>query len=186
MSGREEYHFRPVEERDLETVLRWRNSERIRVNMYTDHEITFDEHREWFARLQKEQVPTFMIFEFQGRPIGVIHVTQIDKRNNKCYWGFYIGDTEAPPGSGTALGYFGLNYIFDGLKIRKLCAEAFGFNSASIKFHKRLGFIEEGRFVKHILKNGRYEDVITFALFSEHWNRHKKQIEGLCFGVGGS
>ena len=75
---RDEYVLRPIEERDLDTVLGWRNSERIRYNMYTDHEITLDEHREWFARLQKEPVPTFMIFEYQGRPIGVIQVTQID------------------------------------------------------------------------------------------------------------
>jgi len=182
---RDEYVLRPIEERDLDTVLGWRNSERVRSNMYTDHEITFDEHREWFARLQKEPVPTFMILEFQGRPIGVIQVTQIDRRNNKCHWGFYIGDPGAPPGSGTALGYLGLNYIFDVLKIRKLCAEAFVFNSASVKYHKRLGFIEEGCLVKHILKNGRYEDIVSFALFEEDWVRHRMRIEELYFSKGG-
>ena len=181
MPGREEYRLRPIEEQDLEMVLRWRNSDRVRLNMYTDHEITIDEHRAWFDRLRKEPVPTFLIFEFRDKPIGVVNVTQIDTRNEKCYWGFYIGDPEAPPGSGTALGYFGLNYIFDVLKIRKLCAEAFAFNEASIRFHKRIGFVEEGLLARHVQKNGRYEDVIPFALFAEDWAVHKSRIEAACF-----
>jgi UDP-4-amino-4,6-dideoxy-N-acetyl-beta-L-altrosamine N-acetyltransferase len=140
-----------------------------------------EEHRAWFERLRKDPAPTFLIFEFRDKPIGVVNVTQIDGRNEKCYWGFYIGDPEAPPGSGTALGYFGLNYIFDVLKIRKLCAEAFAFNEASIRFHKRLGFVEEGLLARHVQKNGRYEDVIPFALFAEDWAVHKSRIEASCF-----
>jgi len=186
MPRREDYHLRPIEETDLSMVLRWRNSARIRENMYTDHEISMDEHRAWFDRLRKESEPLFLIFEFRGKPIGVVHVTQIDRHNNRSYWGFYIGDPEATRGSGTALGYFGLNYIFEVLKIRKLCAEAFAFNSASLKFHKRLGFIEEGRMVKHVLKNGRYEDIVSFALFKEDWIRHRRRIEELCFDEGGT
>ena len=78
-----------------------------------------------------------------------------------------------------------MNYIFEVMKIRKLCAEAFAFNSASVNFHKRLGFIEEGRLVKHILKNGRYEDIISFALFEEDWVRHRSRVEELYLGKGG-
>jgi UDP-4-amino-4,6-dideoxy-N-acetyl-beta-L-altrosamine N-acetyltransferase len=185
MSRREEYGLRPIEERDLDMVLRWRNSDRIRETMYTDHEITKDEHRAWFERLRKEPEIPFLVFEFQGKPIGVIQVTQIDRRNNKCFWGFYIGEPGAPPGSGTVLGYFGLKYIFEVLKIRKLCAEAFASNSASLRFHKRLGFVEEGRLAKHVLKYGRYEDVVSFALFQEDWLRHRNRIEELCFHEGG-
>jgi UDP-4-amino-4,6-dideoxy-N-acetyl-beta-L-altrosamine N-acetyltransferase len=150
--------------------------------MYTDHVITMDEHREWFERLRKEPDPTFLVFEYKDKLIGVVNVTQIDRRNGKCYWGFYVGDPEAPRGSGTILGYFGLNYIFDVLKIRKLCAEAFAFNEASIRFHKRLGFVEEGLLARHVQKNGRYEDVISFALFADDWIVHKSRIEASCFG----
>jgi UDP-4-amino-4,6-dideoxy-N-acetyl-beta-L-altrosamine N-acetyltransferase len=149
--------------------------------MYTDCEITIDEHRAWFDNRRKEPVATFLIFEFRDKPIGIVNVTRIDTRNGKCYWGFYIGEPDAPPGSGTVLGYFGLNYIFDVLKIRKLCAEAFAFNEASVRFHKRLGFVEEGRLSRHIQKTGRYEDVIPFALFAEDWVGHKRRIEALCF-----
>jgi len=182
---REEYELRPIEEGDLDLVLRWRNSDRIRESMYTDHEITMGEHRAWFDRARKEPLPTVLVFEFRGKPIGVIQVTQIDRRNDKCSWGFYIGVPDASPGSGTALGYFGLNHIFEVLKIRKLCAEAFASNSASLKFHKRLGFVEEGRLVQHVLKYGRYEDVVSFALFKEDWVRHRSRIEELCFHEGG-
>lgn len=173
----EDFRLRPIEERDLETVLGWRNSERIRSHMYTDHVISKEEHLTWFQRIQKEPVPVFLILEHQEKPIGIVNITQIDKRNNKCFWGFYLGEPEAPPGSGTLLGYFGLNYIFHVLKIRKLCAEAFVFNSASIRFHRKFGFVEEGRFVKHIWKNGQFEDIVSFALFDEDWTKYKSRVE---------
>ncbi len=181
MPRREEYRLRPLEERDLEMVLGWRNSERVRSNMYTDHLIPEAEHRAWFERIRKEPIPVFLVFELRGKPIGVVSVSQIDRRHNRCYWGFYLGDPEAPPGSGSSLGYFGLNYIFDVLKIRKLCAEAFAFNKASIRFHERLGFVAEGRLVRHVLKNGVYEDIISFALFDEDWKKHKDRVEKFCF-----
>jgi len=47
----EECGLRPIEEGDLATVLEWRNSERIRANMYTDHLISREEHRAGFAKV---------------------------------------------------------------------------------------------------------------------------------------
>ena len=73
------------------------------------------------------------------------------------------------------MGRLGIEYVFKQLGIRKLCGEAFAYNTSSIRFHKKLGFTEEGRFLKHILKNGVYEDIVSFALFKDDWVSTKKQ-----------
>lgn len=166
---REEFNLRPIEEQDLEMVLSWRNSDRVRSYMYTDHLITQDEHRSWFERRQQAEFPSTLIFEFRGIPVGLKSFSQIDRCNNCCYWGFYLGEAKLPRGCGSAMGFLSLEYIFEQQKFRKLCAEAFAFNEGSVTYHTQLGFIQEGRFMQHVLKNGRYEDIISFALFRDNW-----------------
>lgn len=186
MLRREECRLRPLDESDLDTVLRWRNSDRIRANMYSDHLITPDEHRNWYENVRQEKGIICRIFEWMGRPLGVVNITQIDKHSKKCHWGFYIGESDAPKGSGSAMGYLALEYIFDDLEFFKLCAEVFSFNVSSIQYHKKLGFVEEGRFVKHVLKNGKYEDIIRMAAFNSDWKIRKKELNKLCFESGGN
>ncbi|MBD2680432.1 MULTISPECIES: UDP-4-amino-4,6-dideoxy-N-acetyl-beta-L-altrosamine N-acetyltransferase [Nostoc] len=182
MPKREEYRLRPLQESDLEQLLEWRNSDRIRANMYSDHIITMDEHRKWFENNSKNESVIYKIFEFQERPVGVANVVQIDTHNEKCSWAFYLGDTNVPRGSGAVMEFIFLEYIFEVLKIRKLCCEVFAFNVSTIKLHKKFGFIEEGCFKRHILKNDKYEDVVSMALFSDEWIIKKSQIETICFG----
>ena len=181
MLKREECRLRPIEWDDLEKILKWRNSERIRANMYTDHIISLEEHRAWFERSKLQTTSVYLVFDVQDQPAGLVYFTDIDKNNSKSHWGFYLGEENIPRGSGTVMGVLGLDYAFTQLKIRKLCGEAFAFNDASIRFHKRLGFSEEGRFIKHVLRRGVYEDVVSFALFREDWLNKQQNLNGAAF-----
>ena len=181
MPAREECTLRPLRESDLEIVLGWRNSERIRLQMYTDHEITPDEHRRWFERVRNADETACYVLEVRDRPVGVVTVSRIDRRNGVCHWGFYVGDAEAPRGTGAALGFLGLEMLFETMSFRKVCGEVLGSNAASLRFHERYGFVEEGRFARHVRKGGRYEDVIALALFREQWVAEKPSLERKCF-----
>jgi UDP-4-amino-4,6-dideoxy-N-acetyl-beta-L-altrosamine N-acetyltransferase len=172
--------LRPVEERDLELMLAWRNSERIRANMYTGHLITPAEHRAWFDRLSLDRETFAFLFEYEGRPLGIVNLNHLDWRNLRCHWGFYLGETDAPPGSGTRMAYLALIHIFEELKLHKVIGEAFAFNAASIAYHKKLGFSQEAHFVEHVLKDGSYLDILSFALLSRDWPRIKAELEKKC------
>lgn len=180
--SRNKYNIRPMEERDLDMVLEWRNSERVRACMYTDHIITRQEHQAWFERIQRMEFPTTLIFEYCGAPAGLKSFSQIDRHNNRCHWGFYLGETELPRGCATAMGFLALEYIFEEHNFRKLCAEAFAFNAASLGYHRRLGFSQEGCFVRHVLKNSCYEDVISLAVFRDDWLAIKPALAIKLFG----
>ncbi len=181
MPDREDYRLRPIEERDLELVLQWRNSDRIRRYMYRDTIIEMDEHREWYSRLAGNADAVYLLFEANHTPLGVVNFTDIDRINGRCFWGFYLGEEHLPRGTGTIMGVLGLEYAFETLKIRKLCGEVFGFNSSSLKFFKRLGFATEGHFVEHVLKGDRYEDIITFAMFKTGWLENRHSLEAAVF-----
>jgi UDP-4-amino-4,6-dideoxy-N-acetyl-beta-L-altrosamine N-acetyltransferase len=181
MAKREDYQLRPLQESDLEMVLSWRNSERVRANMYTDHIISLEEHQTWFKKIKDAPTVDYLICEFQNHPIGLVNFTNIDKNNNKCYWGFYLGETATPLGSGGALSFISMEYIFEIVDIRKVCSEVLSFNNKSLKLHKRLSFQEEGCFKKHIYKNLEYQDVICLALFQEDWLQNKNDIAKIVF-----
>lgn len=182
MLERKECRLRRMELSDLELVLRWRNSERIRQAMYTDHIITPEEHYAWFERVSRENVSLHFVFEYENRPLGVVNVNGIDRRSHRCVWGFYIGEEEAPRGAGTAMGYLAIEYLFEHEKFHRVIGEALADNEASIKYHRRLGFVEEGRLVEHVVKNGRYTDVITFALLDRVWWSTKPELTATIFG----
>ncbi|MGB9903580.1 MAG: UDP-4-amino-4,6-dideoxy-N-acetyl-beta-L-altrosamine N-acetyltransferase [Desulfotomaculales bacterium] len=182
MPQREDYQLRHIEEGDLTRVLEWRNSKRIRQFMFSDHIITMKEHMDWFKKIKQEKNTICKIFEYKGRPIGLVNIYQIDRRNKKCFWGFYLGEENLPHGTGTIMGFLALEYIFFQLQMRKLCGEVFAFNQASLNYFNKLGFIREGYFKKHVKKNRKYEDVIFFSLFKKDWVKIRKKLEKICFG----
>lgn len=184
MPGLEDCRLRPMEEADLEKVLEWRNSDRIRAVMFTDQRIAMEDHRAWYEGIKRDKNCFCLIFEIHGRPAGVVRVVGVDRCNGRCSWGFYLGDDGAPRGSGTAMGFLALEFIFEELGLRKLCGEVLASNTQSVRFHKKLGFHEEGRFLKHVLKNGRYEDVVAMALFKDDWNKIKSGVKESIFCNG--
>lgn len=172
----EDGKLRLLKEADLDRVLKWRNSERIHRNMFTDHKISLEEHHRWFENLD-QQKSKYLVFEFYNKPVGLVCFTNIDKYNNICSWGFYLGETDVPQGTGILMGYLALSWVFQELKIRKVCSKVFTYNISSIKYHKKLGFVEEGRLVKHFKKAGNYEDIIVLALFSDKWKEISQRIK---------
>jgi UDP-4-amino-4,6-dideoxy-N-acetyl-beta-L-altrosamine N-acetyltransferase len=181
MPKRDDYNLRPMINGDLDLVLRWRNSDRIRENMYTNHIISQEEHRTWFERESSNQRSHRLIFEYLKRPIGVVNFTDIDFENHTCRWGFYIGATDAPLGSGSAMGFSALEWIFEQFDINQVMGEVLAFNEDSLRFHKRLGFKEKIHSNVQKLKRGRVEDVIHLVLTLDDWNRIRPGLVGILF-----
>ncbi|WP_088013975.1 UDP-4-amino-4,6-dideoxy-N-acetyl-beta-L-altrosamine N-acetyltransferase [Gottfriedia acidiceleris] len=166
----EDFKLIDLEHENLNIVLTWRNSHRVRSVMNSDEIITIDQHYRWFALFKNDQTKIAKLFLYKNKPIGFIQFTNINKKHGTCEWGFYIGEKTAPRGSGTVMGILTLDYLFNVLKMRKLNAHVLDINFISLNYHKKLGFVEEGRLEKQILKNNQYADLVLFGLFKESWN----------------
>jgi UDP-4-amino-4,6-dideoxy-N-acetyl-beta-L-altrosamine N-acetyltransferase len=175
MFNKLEFKLRKITEQDLELILQWRNSERVRVNMFTDKIITLEGHNAWFERIKSDTDNLYMIFEWEGIPIGVSSFTKINWEHRVCSWGFYLGESDLPSGMGTVMGYHSLEYAFEMLKIRKVTGEVFAFNVPSNKLFHKLGFICEGRLRAFMYKNGVLEDLILFGIFKDEWAKAKNE-----------
>lgn len=159
--------IRPMVDADLVQVLSWRNHPDIRRFMLTQHQISLEEHRRWFAKASRDPLRTLLIVEEGDTPLGFVHFNGVVP-GGAADWGFYVVPG-APKGSGRKLGRAALNHAFGVLGLDKVCGQALAGNEASIGLHRSLGFREEGMLQNpgNELKGSR--DLLCFGLSSEDW-----------------
>jgi UDP-4-amino-4,6-dideoxy-N-acetyl-beta-L-altrosamine N-acetyltransferase len=161
---------------DLEQVLSWRNHPDVRSFMYSQHEISLDEHTSWFFNASKDPKRHLNIFEADNIPRGFFQIYQ-SPIGNAADWGFYLAP-DAPKGTGRELGKAAIRYAFETLKLHKVCGQALAYNERSIKFHQKLNFKKEGVLRKQFFNGKQYHDVVCFGLLVTEWQ--KKPFRRLC------
>lgn len=164
----ENCHIRSVSSADLERMLVWRNQPQVRAYMLTQHEISLDEHRQWFERCSKDPSRRLMIVEEGGDPLGFVGFSGVET-GAVATWGFYAAP-ETVKGAGTKLGLTALEFAFGELLLHKVCGQALAFNEASIRMHQKFGFRQEGVLREQHKINENYHDIICFGLLREEWN----------------
>ncbi|WP_256222705.1 UDP-4-amino-4,6-dideoxy-N-acetyl-beta-L-altrosamine N-acetyltransferase [Pseudomonas sp. Pf153] len=152
---------------DLQAVLAWRNHPDIRRYMYTQHEISLEEHCAWFNRASSDPNKHLLIFEMNGISRGFINFTE-HPSSRVADWGFYVAP-RAEKGTGRQLGEAALEYAFHFLNLHKVCGQALNFNERSIRFHRSLGFQQEGTLRDQHYDGEHYHAVICFGLLSTEW-----------------
>lgn len=163
----EEILIRAVTYDDLPMVLAWRNHPEVRRFMFTQHEISLDEHRQWFAKASQDSARRLLIVEEAREAIGYVQFNQVCP-GGVSDWGFYARP-DSPRGSGRKLGFSALGYAFGELGLHKVCGQAIESNQASINFHCRLGFRQEGVLREQQRIEGRYHTVYCFGMLAQEW-----------------
>lgn len=158
---------RPMSSSDLEQVLAWRNHPDVRRYMYTQHEISLDEHRRWFEKASRDPARHLLVFESGCTPLGFVNIHEIAS-GGIANWGFYAAPT-APKNTGRLLGRSALQYAFAETGLHKICGHALAYNERSIRFHRRQGFQQEGIMREHHFDGQRYHDVVCFGLLACEW-----------------
>ena len=152
---------------DVDSVLAWRNHPEVRRYMYTQHEITFEEHHRWFESTRQDPRKHLLIFEEDNQALGFVSLSELGS-NGIADWGFYVAP-DAPRGCGRELGRATLDHAFNDIKLHKVCAQALAFNVRSTHFHRSLGFQQEGVLRDQHFDGEHYHHVICFGLLSHEW-----------------
>ena len=157
-----DYALRSIEESDLEQLLVWRNSDRIRTKMLNQHIITMDEHRKWFDKISKYEKPQHFVSEYKGNKVGYCGILSYDLENNVCKNGFYIGEENAIPVNAMASFEYLLNYYtLNDIGVTQVDGEVLADNNVLVKYYLLLGgevlygedyYIETGEGKKQVLK----------------------------------
>lgn len=162
--------IRPMVHADLALVLSWRNHPEVRRNMYTQHEITLNEHQRWFERSLPDPKKHLLIFEVNLEPLGFVNFNE-SENGGIAEWGFYVAPY-ALKGTGRQLGHAALSYAFNQVKFHKVNGQALAYNERSIHFHKSLGFEQEGILRDQHFDGECYHNVICFGMLFPEWQNN--------------
>jgi UDP-4-amino-4,6-dideoxy-N-acetyl-beta-L-altrosamine N-acetyltransferase len=153
-----------------------RNQESVRKSMYTEHEISLNEHLAWVERLQSDNRQIVFVVLVDEVVSGVVSVNAIDRLHLKSDWAFYL-DANVRGGLGAALEFGLINFVFQRVGLEKLNCEVIETNEAVVKLHKKFGFVEEGFRRENIIKNENRMGVFFLGLTRSDWEREKETVK---------
>jgi UDP-4-amino-4,6-dideoxy-N-acetyl-beta-L-altrosamine N-acetyltransferase len=162
--------LRPLEPADQERLYAWRNSPEVAAFMYTDHQISPEEHARWFAGLHGDPRRDYRIIEVDGVPSGPANFSDIDRVQGRAAWAYYLADPAVRgKGVGGYVEFLMIERAFGELGLRKLWCEVLITNEAVWKLHQKFGFRQEALFRAHVIKAGLPMDVMGLGLLAEDW-----------------
>jgi UDP-4-amino-4,6-dideoxy-N-acetyl-beta-L-altrosamine N-acetyltransferase len=160
-----EVSFRDLNESDRDNLFHWRNSPEVSRYMYHNEEIPRANHDRWFSNALNDTNRKYWIIQVDGTPVGLLNLYDIDLKNRKAGWAYYIGDTsKRGHGFSKRCDDFIKNYAFETLGLHKLTCEVLEFNEAVCRIHERNGFRREGVLMDHIKRDDGFHNVVVFGL----------------------
>ncbi len=139
--------LRSMTDNDLEMVLKWRNLPEVRQMMFTQHEISWNEHQTWWNKAKQDQTKCWLIYSCNSVDVGVVYFYDIDRKNNCGDWGFYLGDDKLFQNINInkVMAWFllekeAINFAREELKLSKLICEVLDNNESVRKFNEHMGF----------------------------------------------
>lgn len=153
-----------------------RNLKSIRKSMFTDHEISLDEHMSWLEKLKIDKRQIVFVVLVDNVVSGIVSVNTIDMLNLKSDWAFYLVEN-VRGGLGAVLEFNLINFVFDVLRLEKLNCEVIEKNDAVVKMHKKFSFNEEGFRRENIIKNQKRIGIYLLGLTKSDWLRDREKIK---------
>lgn len=168
--------LRPMTLNDAEMVHEWRNRPQVANMMFTNDSISLDDHLRWLADKLNSDSCRYWVVEHDDRPVGVAALTEINWRNRRCSWIYYMGEADTPAPVGLAVEFEVMAIAFADLGFEKLTSEVLEFNDGVIRLHERLGFVREGQLRRHIHRVDGVFDVVVLSMLRSEWEvRHARR-----------
>tara|TARA_Y100001973_G_C5196530_1_gene334638 strand:+ start:613 stop:1143 length:531 start_codon:yes stop_codon:yes gene_type:complete len=154
------FGLRAIEESDLPTIHKWRNSECLRHYFREYRELSMIQIKDWYRKMIPDnRFEMFVIEKFDANEIiGVAGITHIDWVNRHADLHFYIGQDDKwidDTYSKNAMKIL-LDYGFNTLNLNKLWTEVYEVDKKKLHFYNSLGFTLDGSLREHYFYKGRY------------------------------
>jgi len=119
-------------------------------------------------------VIVFAIENLEGTHIGGISLHSRDEKNGLFSFGIVIDQKHRERGYAEDAVRIILRYGFWERRYQKCNSACPHTNEASIRLHKKLGFLEEGRRRRQIFFNGKYLDNVLFGMTREEFDTQER------------
>lgn len=162
--------LRPLQAEDRDRLLTWRNMPEVSAWMYSDHDISPEEHARWFAGALADARRRYWVIELDGEPVGLANLYDIAPEHRRCAWAYYLASPATRgKGVGAYVEFRVLDHVFGELGFNKLWCEVLIANEPVWRLHESFGFRREALFRAHVVKNGVFADVVGLGLLADDW-----------------
>lgn len=159
--------FRTWRGRDVDALVRYANNANIWVNLQNrfPHPYTEEDAENWIG-MNHVLVgpPVNFAIDSGGEAIGGVGLELLDdvyeRTANVGYW---IAEPFWGKGIATAALEFVTNYAFDTFVLDRLQANVFDWNPASARVLEKVGFVQEGRLRRAVVKGDRVGDLLIYG-----------------------
>lgn len=168
----EKTSLRPMERDDLKRCRRWINSPDVRAGVDRRLPMTELDEENWFESLGWDSAsPANMVFAIiENEPnhhVGNIGLHEIDWISRNAIFGILIGDSDQRhKGFAGSASRLLLRYAFMELGLHRINSMVISNNKASLKLHRSLGFVEEGRQRDGVFHHGQWLDWVMFGMLA--------------------
>mgnify|MGYP000100355553 CR=1 FL=1 len=161
--------LREFEEKDIPLKVEWINNPDNNKFLHYELPARVDKTINWFH--QKDNTNRIdCTIEYNGIPVGVIGLLQIDRVNSKAEYYITIGETSYKgKGIATKATKAILDYGFNTLNLHKIYLTVDSENAIAKKLYKKTGFQCEGYFVDDLFfdRKSEYIDRERYAIIQE-------------------
>lgn len=159
--------LRDFNEFDIKNKIRWINDPENNAYLHYDIPIEYEKTLLWYNN-KNNNIRKDLVIEFNGIPVGLIGLLNIDKQNNKAEFYISMGETQYKnKGIATKACMKLIEYAFFTLKLHKIYLNTDGENVIAHKLFEKVGFVKEGYFVDDMVHRGKYIDRIRYAIINQ-------------------
>lgn len=164
-----------LDEETIKQIRNWRNQDFVRKMMYTQHEISEQEHLGFVENLKKDPNRGLFVYYLDEEPFGVFQYVW-NREEESIRTGWYLTKEEYQDmGYGVFLRFFSLEIIYKVLKAKQVVGEVLGSNEKALLYYGKPDRIEKNG----VMINGQAQDICYFFVTSEQWeeiNRKEKKL----------
>ena len=177
--------LRKIEMADAEDIYRWRTgSGGVFLRQPENYSVKMQE--DWILGRSNKEINYIITDRLTNEKLGTIGIYEVNNEDKVANVGrLIIKDeylTKSHPYGLEAL-LLTYDYLFSTMHFRKMTGDILATNKAMYKLQLFLGMKQEGYLEKHVVINGKEEDLYIMSIFKEQFeNSYKKKIGFLLKG----
>lgn len=169
----EHYALRDVTEQDHPWLVELHNDEEVLYNLTDPSPITLESHMRWWNSLDTRKQRR-KIFTVNGEAAGFTKFYSIDVQNQNCVLGADLHRSFRGRGLARQMWTLMCDFCFDALDLYRVSLTTAEYNMRAQHVYKQLGFIEEGRLVQSLFRDGKYFDQLCMYLLKPDWKSRRR------------
>jgi RimJ/RimL family protein N-acetyltransferase len=163
--------LRPVQEQDAQILYTWA-SDPLEMYLWRGRRELLSFHafcEELQTNIQNDLVHLIVEGLQSQRAIGWVYAYHYSVWEQRCFSAIYVTAGGRHFGAAAEAGMLFLDYLFSYFPIRKIAADVYAFNAASLQVIKNAGFQVEGVLRQEHYFGGTFHDIIRLGLLESEW-----------------